>query len=249
MTALDPRHPLEQFKQAASSYLAGVLAFFDLADTKRRNCHLGYMTIDDDIAEFDRLLRASVGSTGMARRVGGDLWLAIYPERTVPALGQRLNQGLSQSFIQILSQLLHDYHQERAISIGWRCRGHCDGVVEVAEETIDTTITRSARCVYFCATSLEEMNEVIDRLLQKLQTFPPGRPIPITEIGSHEQISWRCVSAYPDQDPYCPFCKGRDFEWEDGDGNVYSGSGTCKQCGAGIDIRGVELDTNDNHRS
>lgn len=246
MSALDPLHPLEQFRQAASSYLPGVLAFFDLADTKRRNCHLGYMTIDEDIAEFDRLLCASVGSAGVARRVGGDLWLAIYPQDSELALGQGLNQGLSQFLSQVLSQLLDDYHQERAISIGWRCRGYRDGVVEVVEETIDTTITRSARCAYFFATRLVEMNEAIDKLLQKRQTFPPGRPIPITEIGSHEQISWRCVSAYPDQDPYCPFCKGRDFEWEDGDGNVYSGSGTCKQCRAGIDIRGVELSPNDN---
>lgn len=257
MSALDPLHPLEQFKQAASNYLPGLLAFFDLADTKRRNSHLGYMTIDEDIAEFDRLLSLSLGSTGMARRVGGDLWLAIYPvgslpghpnvsvpayaEGSEPALGQGLNQGFSQSLGRVLSQVLDDYHQERAISIGWRCKGYLDGVVEVAEETIDTTITRSARCAYFSATSSQEMNKAIDELLQKRHTFPPGRPIPVAEIGSHEQISWRCVSAYPDQDPFCPFCKSRDFEWEDGDSNVYSGEGTCKNCKADIDIRGVEL--------
>lgn len=236
MSTPDPLHPLEQFKKAASALLPGIVAYFDFADCKRRSIHLGHMVIDEDIAEFDGLLRASVCSSGYARRVGGDRWLAIYPEGALPIAPE----GAVSAVKPVLSQVLDEYHKERAILIGWRCKGCKDGAVEIVEQTVDTTITRSVRCAYFSATSEKDMNEAIDVLIEKRQTFPPGRPIPTLEIGSHEQISWRCVDAYPETDPYCPFCKGRDFEWEDGDSCVYSGSGTCKQCQADIDIRGVE---------
>lgn len=229
LSALDPLHPLEQFKQAAPKYLPGLLAFFDLADTKRRNIHLGHMAIDHDIAEFDRLLCASVGSTGMARRVGGDLWLAIYPEGTV-------SEGK-----QVLGQVLDDYRQEKSISHGWRCRGHRDGVVEIVERIVDTTISRAARCVYFSATGRDEMNTVIYEMMQIRWTFAPSGPVSWSEIGSYTGGKWQCVFIYPDESPFCPFCKGRAFEWEDGDGTIYNGGGTCKNCKADIDIRGVEL--------
>ena len=73
-------HPLDQFKDAASGYLPGLLVLFDLADAKRRNCHLGHAIVDKDIEEFDRLLRSSIGNSGVAKRVRGASWLAIYPK-------------------------------------------------------------------------------------------------------------------------------------------------------------------------
>jgi hypothetical protein len=51
---------------------------------------------------------------------------------------------------------------------------------------------------------------------------------------------WHCVTGYRPENPFCPFCERRDFDWEDGGTGVYDASGACKACGASVDIRGIE---------
>jgi hypothetical protein len=85
-----PMRALDEFKRDIVAYLPSLLVLFDLADAKRRNCHLGFRVVDRDIDELDRQVRISTGASGLAKRVGwkstgnkdGQIKVA---ERTVPA--------------------------------------------------------------------------------------------------------------------------------------------------------------------
>jgi len=59
-------------------------------------------------------------------------------------------------------------------------------------------------------------------------------------IPTMKKSSWHCVTDYPPENPFCPFCEGRDFDWEDGGTGVYDASGVCRVCRASVDIRGIE---------
>jgi hypothetical protein len=56
-----------------------------------------------------------------------------------------------------------------------------------------------------------------------------------------ERRRWNCVTDYPSESPFCPFCLGTEFDWEDGGTGVYAASGVCTVCGASVDITGIEL--------
>ncbi|MFB2894415.1 hypothetical protein ACE1CI_16015 [Aerosakkonemataceae cyanobacterium BLCC-F50] len=54
----------EKFQAEITGRLPGYLAIFNFADAKRRNSHLGHQKVDEEIAEFTKLLDRAVGNTG-----------------------------------------------------------------------------------------------------------------------------------------------------------------------------------------
>jgi len=218
-------HPLAQFKEAAAAHVPGLLVLFDLAETKRRNCHLGHIVVDKDIDEFGRLIQSSVGASGLANRVRGASWLAMY----------RLES------LQAISELLVSFHRQQEMIVGWRSTGERNGATKVTEKTVPATIIRAARCLYSAVITPKSLNVLIEKLFEECYGFSPDMPIELGKVVNVERSGWCCVSSYPSETPFCPFCERSDFEWDDGDTSVYSGTGTCKNCGAYVDIRGVEL--------
>ncbi|MGD9684781.1 MAG: hypothetical protein AB7W16_26755 [Candidatus Obscuribacterales bacterium] len=69
----------------------------------------------------------------------------------------------------------------------------------------------------------------------------PGVPETLDTAMASPEVRWCSVKAYPEEDPFCPFCKGRKFDWTDGDTTIYGASGACLSCGADVDFRGVEI--------
>ncbi len=216
---------LEQFKEAAPAYVPGLVVLFDLADTKRRNCHLGHNVVDKDIDEFDRLIQSSVGASGLAKRVRGASWLAMY----------RLES------LQSINELLGSFHRKQEMNVGWRSTGERNGATKVTEKIVPATIIRATRCLYSAVITPKSLNGLIDKLFEECYGFSPDMPIELGNVVNVERNFWSCVTSYPPETPFCPFCQRSDFEWEDGDASVYSGSGTCKNCSAYVDIKGVEL--------
>jgi GGDEF domain-containing protein len=217
-------HPLDQYKHEIATYLPGLLVLFDMADSKRRNGHLGHQVVDGDIEELDQRVGTSVAPLGLAKRVRGDKWLVLYKTDS----------------LEPVAELLRAYRKEQKFLVGWTCSGEKNGESKMVERTASSTIVRSLRCVYCFVAVSDDSAALIEKLLQHGHRAPPDIPCALSDAANMERTGWSCVSSYPAEMPFCPFCEKTEFEWIDGDGNVYSGSGTCKFCGASIDIRGVE---------
>src|SRR5712692_904107 len=123
---VNPMPPLDEFKREVVTYLPGLFALFDIADSKRRNFHLGHRVVDREIDELDRQIRTSVGASGLAKRVGGDEWLALYKTESVEPV----------------AALLRAYHKEEEFLVGWKCTGERDGQIKVAERTVPSKLVR-----------------------------------------------------------------------------------------------------------
>ena len=65
------------FKHEAALLLPSFLYWFNIADFKRRNSHLGHLVGDADIAEFEGLIATTAQADGTAHRVSGDRWLML----------------------------------------------------------------------------------------------------------------------------------------------------------------------------
>ncbi len=215
----------DQFKQAARSHLPGLLVMFNLADAKRRNCHLNHFTVDEDIERFDRLLKSSVGDFGVAKRVSGVTWLATYPIGSINSV----------------QQLLNTFEQQQNIRVGWRCTALKGADSKIVERTVQSTIVRGLRCIYSNVSSPEEMNLLIEELLSLKYSIQPNVAIQLSDHNEHVSTDWACVTNYPTENPTgCPFCEKSDIDWEEGDDTLYSGGGTCNNCSAYISIEAVD---------
>lgn len=216
---------LADFKNNISSRLPGVLAYLNLADARRLNIHLGHETVDKVIEEITLGLADSTAPKGASKRVAGDIWLAFFK-----------SPGLSS-----LAALLSEMTKTDRITLGWKATAEKDGKTGVVEQIVRTEITISCRCVFLNLASIDDFDEQIEQLSAHYWKVDPGIPESLETAMASPEVRWCSVSAYPDEDPYCPFCKGRKFEWTDGDLTVYGASGDCKTCGADVDFRGVEI--------
>ncbi|MBP6595745.1 MAG: hypothetical protein KA794_09955 [Candidatus Obscuribacter sp.] len=221
---MQPNAHIEQFKSDVASKLPGLVVLMNLADAKRRTCHLGYTVTDDDIEEFDTKLKSIANNAGVVSRISGVKWLALLPFEQLP----------------LLQQLLDGFQKQQVIQIGWSCTGLLNCDKSKVERTVRATISRSIKCIYTTAKDATALSAVIEQLLANCYKVEPGEPIELSQIKGREGESWRCVSDYPSEDPFCPFCEGTRFDWDDGDDSVYSGSGSCQSCGAYVSISGIE---------
>jgi GGDEF domain-containing protein len=211
------------FEHAAASLLPGFLYCFNIADFKRRNSHLGHLVGDADIAELDSLITAEARADGTAQRVSGDRWLML----------SRSNAN------DRVQALLDRYQLAQQFVSGWRIWARRAGQERVAEAPMATMIRRAVRCLYTEVATEAELAPAVAALEKNDWALPVNRPQPLSEVPAMLRQRWRCVDQYPEQDPTCPFCAGQQFRWEDGDGCIYSGDGTCEDCGAEISIHDV----------
>jgi hypothetical protein len=197
------------------------MAYFNFADVMRRNSHLGHTVVDEEIGEFDKMLTESAE---VAVRCTGTSWMAFYK---------------TESVFQIES-LLKAVHHEQAFTVGWKAEGERENERKSIERTVSSIIVRAFRCLYVPVKSMSDVENLIHKLPEEYWGLPVDVAIPYEDISTFERAAWSCVSEYPCEQPSCPFCEGRDFDWIDGDMSVYSGYGTCKKCAAVVDIAGVE---------
>lgn len=191
------------------------LLLCNLADTKRRNAHLGHAAVDVDIARFDEALRAAAGPRSRFARVGGDEWLVLGDDG--PAL---------------VDAVCTRFGESRPYRAGWRCRATSGGVVREVSETVTTSIARTARFLSAAVRTREEIAPIASRLADAIAGAPVSTPCTLEGLAAPIRPRWCCVASYPEVALYCPFCRATGFEWVDGDSGVYSGDGRCAGCGA-----------------
>ena len=195
------------------------LVLCNLADTKRRNSHLGSDVVDRDISAFDALVRKLTKSESGERwaRVSGDEWLFFGAD--------------VQAFTQAA---LAEYALTQPYRAGWRCHATKDGEEKSAIEVVTTSLSRSARFVGAVVSSRGEVASVAAGLEAGVGHAPVATFVRLEDLSPPAPPRWCCIAEYPTRAYYCPFCEGTAFEWTDGDSSVYSGDGTCKTCHAEV---------------
>jgi hypothetical protein len=206
----------EIFKSAIANMMPGYLAIFNLADIRSRNDYFGHQKVDEEIAKFTELLCSSIDYANYGMRIAGDKWLGFF----VPS-----------SFGSI-QKLLDEFHKEESIVHGWRVVGHRSEITKSRTITVEAKIIRAMRCIYSHLENHQEFELVVDQLLDNDYGLPVDMPHNLENIISYPRVRWSCISKYPKDSPFCLFCNGRSFKWEDGDTTYYGGEGFCNDCGA-----------------
>ena len=211
------------FDQQAARCLPGFLYCFNIADLKRRNGHLGHLAGDQDIEELERLLKELACNTAIVERADGERWFML----------SRRNENNR------VQAILDRYQRTDRFSAGWEVEATRGGTEKIGRQIIPSEIRRAVRCLYAEVTSPAEPTAAMTAVKDNDYSLPVNRPLFLGTLPTLALKRWQCVAAYPVQEPDCPFCRGRDFEWEGGDGSYYSGDGTCRACGADISIRDI----------
>lgn len=211
------------FQREAARCLPGFLYCFNIADLKRRNDHLGHRVGDKDIEELDRLLREFASDTAIVERTDGQRWFLL----------SRRNETRR------VQAMLDRYKRTDRLCAGWQVDATRGGTQKSGRHTVPTEISRAVRCLCAQVGSPTELSAAMTTIEHSDYNLPVNRPLPLSTLATLPRASWRCVGAYPRQEPACPFCQGRDFEWEGGDGSYDPGDGTCRACGAQISIRDI----------
>jgi len=209
------------FKQAAALLLPGFLYSFNIADFKRRNCHLGHRICDAEIAEFGELLAAAARPDAVAQRVGGDRWFMV----------SRSNAN------DRVKGVLDCYRRAVPFVSGWTIKGRRGDEERTTETPLKTVLRRAVRCLYTEVASEGELAPAMAALEESNWSLPVDRPVALSQLAVKRREPWQCVDQYPKFDPACPFCGSRRFTWIDGDD--CSSDGICKECGAEISIRNI----------
>jgi hypothetical protein len=108
------------------------LVHFNLADSKRRNGHLGWKVVDADIATFAEIGRnlSQLDESACWARATGDAWLFLGADGSTFA-----------------TAVFSAYAETRPYRAGWSCRAIKGDERKLISEVVTTTVTRSARCV------------------------------------------------------------------------------------------------------
>ncbi len=216
------RSNIEDFKAAISDRLPGYLVLFNFANAKRRNGHLGFDKVDQDIELFNRLLNQAMIGNNYGARVAGNDWLALFSSHSVT--GNPVTQ---------IQQLLDDFYQEEEIVVGWQSHGRKAGVEKTQTQTVPAIITRAMRCIYSYLADLDSFNLIGRQLFEQYYGLTVNTPHELQQIIGIPRTDWQCVSRYPAEELVCPFCQGNQFNWLDGDSSYYSYS-FCQQCDAEV---------------
>ena len=209
-------------EQEAARLLPGFLYSFNIADLKRRNCHLGHRVCDAEIAEFDGLLAVAAARVdGAVQRVGGDRWLMLSRSKVHDCI----------------EAVLAAYQRVEPFDSGRRIWAKRDGEERVAKPSLPTVIRRAVRCLYAEVADQTELPSAIAALEDNNWGLPVNCLNPLSKLSVLRRAPWRCVEKYPEQDPTCPFCGSWNFDFTDGDD--CSSDGRCAGCGAEISIHHV----------
>lgn len=209
------------FKIAAVESLApSYVAVFDLADTKRRNMHLGRLRVDEDIATFHSILTGAFpAGESLAARIEGNVWVAVLKGDHRPRL----------------AGVIGDYGQRLPARWERTCRATSLGGEErVAEFVFDVVIERAVRCGVHRLRKAVDFARVVRRIRKQVGLLPVNR---VVRIGKSPPVRpvrrWECVTGDNYWSAPCPFCA--TAFWLDWQGlNCFDD--TCSGCGATLDV-------------
>lgn len=207
---------LNVFIDAISDQLPGYLVAFNGASFNVRNDYLGHIVVDKDIEDFSNLLQSKCGNN--YKRVGGDKWLALFNRESN------------------IKEVLDKYYIEVPLNAGWKSHGELNGVTKEKIQTIQVKLIRTMRCINKFVTNPGHLKNTAIDLVENNWGFPPNEVHTLDSVKNMERKKWLCVSSLPEKLPYCPFCECEEFDWIDGDTSIYGAYGTCKKCGAEVDI-------------
>ncbi len=211
---------VDAFLGEVEAHLPGWLYSFNIADLKRRNGHLGHATGDSDIAEFSAALATLASDGAIVARVSAERWL-LFSRKDACARVQ---------------DLLNAYRRSESTTTGWQIEASRGGLKKSDSLGIATTIARAVRCLYSPVWSPADLADTMRTIAKNNHDLPVDRPIALSDVPALARVRWSCVAEYPREQPVCPFCAGREFAWEGGDDEVYSGYGRCETCGADVAI-------------
>jgi hypothetical protein len=194
-----------------------VLVYCNLADTKRRTCHVGHRVVDGDIDEFHAIVTTQAG--GVAGRVAGDIWLALVSS--------------PEHFARAVTTL---YERVQTMTVGWRGTAQRDGKEWVVAERVLATMTRSCRIIGAEVRCFDDIEETANKLAERYRDAVPGQYMAMRPDRVRDGWHWRCAEAHEVPLQYCPACSAREIEWLEGFG-VYESSGTCRGCGAEVSFK------------
>lgn len=213
-------HLTDSFLAQCEPSIPGTLIALNVADFKRYNMHLGYLAGDQVIAAFEHALQRSVRDDGCCSRVGGGAWLVVVPTTAVEQI----------------AQMIRAFHNTTAITVGWELIAHCMGDQRIATQTVRTTLTRAVRGLAIPIQHVDDLRPAARFLEACPRAFLPSQLLTAHEVTIHH-MPWSCIAEYPPQDPACACCQSTTFAWDAGDDSIYGGTGTCRGCGATIQIR------------
>jgi hypothetical protein len=132
--------------------------------------------------------------------------------------------------------LLDAYRRTEKTTAGWQIEASRNGVMRSDSLGVTTTISRAVRCLFCEVHSPGDLVHAMKAIAANDYSLPLDRPIALGDVPGLERKRWSCVADYPSERPVCPFCAGHEFEWEGGEGDVYTGYGSCSACGADVSI-------------
>lgn len=195
-----------------------VLVVCNLADSKRRNWHLGFRACDEDIRVFDALIREVVGE-GRAIRIGGDQWAALATAATP------------------VTSLVERFAREEPLEVSYEV----DGVAPGGERrhaclwTWRGVLRRAVRVVTTPLDGPGDVVEAVGRCSDIIHRYPVNvvSALPSAAVAASP---WRCDDGLPmPAANVCLLCGGGRLAVEGGAEDV--AEMRCDDCGADLEFR------------
>lgn len=201
-------------KSLQKSFTSGYLAIFDIADFKTRNHMLGYAEGDRDLEDFLRVAEA-VGVQGCLR-YSQDQFVVLTPR------------------LETLEALQQTYSKEQEIRAGYRALACREGCLRSKIVTHSLRLRRAVRVAYEMVFRGQALDEAAREVAEKVKLVPVDQLMPLNEISS-SYVAWSALQGEfsPMQ---CPFCQGRDFDWNSTDEATFGREGKCCQCGSEVEF-------------
>jgi GGDEF domain-containing protein len=209
------KNTLDRFLSDCSRAAPFTMACFNIVGFKGYNDVLGHAEGDRAIERLQALMSRHM-EPGSFVRARGDGWLARLPQLAA-----------AESILDEFGSTLH----RRA---GWIARASRAGRIAAARETAGVIVRQRLRCLYAPVGHAFEVRGTATRLLERCVGFAPGPPVDVAGLAAMEGARWESVTREPVPRPYCPFCKGTQFDWIDGDTSRYGGEGRCVGCDAQV---------------
>lgn len=211
---------VERLKQAVASLLPGYLALFNMAESKRRNLHLGFLTVNEDIAALGTLLGSHLGSLDAYGHWGGDRWWAFAPRAHLGAF----------------AAVAAAFSQSMPITAGWECRAIApDGTERTSRERREVLLHRGVRCGYVAIQQMDDLEPSLEALQAVSLRLAVGQATAIADLENLHPAAWHSISEAIPVNWYCPFCSSGQLVATGGTDNTAEGQ--CGGCGAELDIR------------
>ena len=190
-----------------------------MAESRRRNLHLGHHAVDTDIAELGALLRSHLGQDGASGHWGGDTWWAYVHPPSLP----------------VFDAVVAAFGRSMVITAGWECRARAvDGTQRFSSDRAAVVLHRGVRCGYVAVQHTSDLDDGLTTLQRVFWQLPVGKVTPIAEVSTLPATAWPSLSGVIPTAWHCPFCAGDQMT--EGEGTDDSEEGQCVGCRAALDV-------------